>query len=188
MSSLTSNQTTSTKVTTAPNKIGLGGGCHWCTEGVFDSLIGISKVNQGWIASNGHNASYSEAIEVYFDPTVITLSDLIEIHLHTHASTSNHSMRGKYRSAIYTYNNIQFSQAIDILNSLKEEFEKPLVTQVYAFENFKENKCELKDYFYSAPNRPFCETYIKPKLGLLLARFKRHVNQEKIANAGLKIT
>jgi peptide methionine sulfoxide reductase MsrA len=34
-------------MTTAPSKIGLGGGCHWCTEGVFESLIGVTKVNQG---------------------------------------------------------------------------------------------------------------------------------------------
>jgi peptide-methionine (S)-S-oxide reductase len=31
-------------MTTVTNKIDLGGGCHWCTEGVFESLIGINKV------------------------------------------------------------------------------------------------------------------------------------------------
>jgi peptide-methionine (S)-S-oxide reductase len=50
---------------------------------VFELLLGIAYVNQGWIASNGEN---SEADEVYFDPAVISLSDLIEIHLYTHAS------------------------------------------------------------------------------------------------------
>ena len=88
-------------MTTAPSKIGLGGGCHWCTEGVFESLLGVSKVNQGWIASSGENSDFSEAIEVYFDPVIISLSDLIEIHLYTHASRSNHSMRSKSRSASY---------------------------------------------------------------------------------------
>jgi peptide methionine sulfoxide reductase MsrA len=71
-------------MTVAPSKIGLGGGCHWCTEGVFESLLGVTCVNQGWIASNGENSDYSEAVEVYFDPAVISLADLIEIHLHTH--------------------------------------------------------------------------------------------------------
>jgi peptide-methionine (S)-S-oxide reductase len=64
----------------------LGGGCHWFTEGVFTSLIGITKVDQGWTASNCEHSSLSEAIEVNFDPAVISLSDLIEIHLHTHAN------------------------------------------------------------------------------------------------------
>jgi peptide-methionine (S)-S-oxide reductase len=172
-------------MTTAPSKIGLGGGCHWCTEGVFTSLIGITKVNQGWIASNGEHSSLSEAIEVYFDPAVISLSNLIEIHLHTHASTSNHSMRGKYRSAIYTFDDVQFKQAQDILHLLSADFNKSVITQVYPFKHFKQNKIELSHYYYSAPDRPFCQTYIRPKISLLLARFNRHVNQDKMVGSEL---
>tara|TARA_B100000809_G_scaffold9202_1_gene8754 strand:- start:4671 stop:4961 length:291 start_codon:yes stop_codon:yes gene_type:complete len=89
------------------SKISLDGGCHWCTEGVFESLIGIILVNQGWIASIDNNAELSEAIEVYFDQSKVSLQTLIEIHLYTHASTANHSMRKKYRSAIYTYDDDQ---------------------------------------------------------------------------------
>jgi peptide-methionine (S)-S-oxide reductase len=175
-------------MTTAPSKVGLGGGCHWCTEGVFTSLIGITKVNQGWIASNGKHSSLSEAIEVYFDPAVISLSDLIEIHLHTHASTSDHSMRGKYRSAIYTFDDVQFKQAQDILHLLSADLNKSVITQVYPFKHFKQNKIELSDYYYSAPDRPFCQTYIQPKLRLLIARFNRHVDQHKMAEIGLKVS
>jgi len=174
-------------MTTVTSKIGLGGGCHWCTEGVFESLLGVSKVNQGWIASNGEHSDFSEAIEVYFDPSVISIKDLIEIHLYTHASTSNHSMRGKYRSGVYVYDEIQFKQALHILNILSADFEETLITQVYAFKCFKQNKIELQDYFYSAPDRPFCQTYIQPKLKLLLARFNRHVDQQKIAKVGLEL-
>jgi peptide-methionine (S)-S-oxide reductase len=174
-------------MTAAPNKIGLGGGCHWCTEGVFESLIGITKVEQGWIASNGEHADFSEAIEVSFDSTVISLSDLIEIHLYTHASTSNHSMRSKYRSAIYAYDEVQFKQSLDIINSLRANFDEALVTQVYVFKRFKQNKLELRDYFYTSPDRPFCHTYIQPKLKLLLARFNRYVDHEKMAAIGLTL-
>ena len=173
-------------MTTAPRKIGLGGGCHWCTEGVFESLLGIAKVNQGWIASSGENSDFSEAVEVYFDPAVISLSDLVEIHLYTHASRSNHSMRGKYRSAIYAYDDSQFRQALDILNVLRADFDEAIITQVYPFKSFKQNKIERTGYFYSAPDRPFCQTYIQPKLKLLLARFNRHVDQDKLAEVGLK--
>jgi peptide-methionine (S)-S-oxide reductase len=49
-------------MTTAPSKIGLGGGCHWCTEGVFASLIGVTKVAQGWIAPDGKQSNFSEAV------------------------------------------------------------------------------------------------------------------------------
>jgi len=62
---------------------------------------------------------------------LISLSELIEIHLHTHPSRSNHAMRRKYRSAIYVYDDSQFKQAADILNDLRAEFDEALITQIY---------------------------------------------------------
>lgn len=163
------------------SKIGFGGGCHWCTEGIFESLIGIKAVNQGWIASIGSDAEFSEAIEVYFDKSIISLQTLIEIHLHTHASTANHSMRQKYRSAIYTYNESQNQDAKRALDSLQCDFDKKIITQVIPFDAFKKNKDELINYLYSSPDKPFCKAYIHPKLRILLTRFKDQVNEKKLA-------
>jgi peptide-methionine (S)-S-oxide reductase len=95
-------------------------------------------------------------------------------------------MRGKYRSAIYAYDDIQFKQALDSLNVLRADFDEALITQVYPFKSFKHNKIGLTGYFYSAPDRPFCKTYIQPKLKLLLSRFNRHVDQDKMAEVGLE--
>ena len=33
-------------------QLGFGGGCHWCTEVIFDHLVGDSNVQQGWIKSS----------------------------------------------------------------------------------------------------------------------------------------
>ncbi|MDP5231207.1 MAG: peptide-methionine (S)-S-oxide reductase, partial [Cellulophaga sp.] len=92
-------------------EIGFGGGCHWCTEAVFQNLKGISNVSQGWIASDKNNTAFSEAVIVEFDSHKIDLKTLIQIHLQTHKSTSNHSMRKKYRSAVYTFSEDQQKQA-----------------------------------------------------------------------------
>lgn len=169
------------------SKIGLGGGCHWCTEGVFASLRGILDVQQGWIAPKHQADDYSEAIQVLFDPSIIGLHDIINIHLHTHAATSQHSMRLKYRSAVYAYDEQQFQQAQNSLCSLAYEFDSPIITQVHYFDHFKSNKAEFLDYFYTSPDRPFCQTYIHPKLKLLLKEFKAHLNIEKLSEAGIDL-
>jgi peptide-methionine (S)-S-oxide reductase len=169
------------------HKIGLGGGCHWCTEGVFSSLIGVLQVDQGWMASTLEHASLSEAIQVFFDPSVISLSVLIEIHLLTHSSGSNHSMRSKYRSAIYVYSDEQGRVAQTILDELKAVSDLPIVTEIYDFSEFKLNKAPLQDYFYTGPNRPFCQTYIHPKLRLLLTRFSQQVDHKKLQDTGLTL-
>ncbi|MGI9551399.1 MAG: peptide-methionine (S)-S-oxide reductase [Aurantibacter sp.] len=161
-------------------KIALGGGCHWCTEAVFQSLKGISQVEQGFVASTGKNNFFSEAIIVHFDPNLISLKVLIEIHLHTHKSTSNHSMREKYRSAIYVFSNAQFTQASRILSNLQSSFEKKIITKVYHFDKFKPSGEQFVDYYYRDQSKPFCQTYIGPKLSLLIEKFSDHTNIEKI--------
>ena len=152
-------------------KIGLGGGCHWCTEAVFASLKGVSKVEQGWIASEGEAHAFSEAVIVTYNPAEIPLSSLLDIHLHTHASTSQHSMRSKYRSAIYYFETSQKHQIDQILQTLQQSFDQPLITQVLPFKAFKLNIEEQLNYYYKNPDKPFCQTHITPKLRLLMERY-----------------
>ena len=96
-------------------KIAFGGGCHWCTEAVFQALKGVEQVDQGWVSSIHKNAAFSEAVIIAFDERKIDLETLIEIHLITHKSTSNHSMRNKYRSAIYCFSNLQKEKSLKII-------------------------------------------------------------------------
>lgn len=167
-------------MTLKESKIALGGGCHWCTEAVFQSLLGVLKVEQGYVASIGDNSSFSEAIIVYFNSEEISLKTLIEIHLHTHKSTSNHSMRSKYRSAVYTFSEVQRQEVEQIIERFQVLFEKKLITQVFPFQNFKASRSEITNYYYKNPKKPFCESFINPKLKLLLDQFSSAVNQEKL--------
>ncbi len=157
-------------------KIGLGGGCHWCTEAVFASLKGVLEVQQGWIASAAPDDAFSEAVTVTYNPAIITLKDLIEIHLHTHSSTANHSMRHKYRSAVYWFDEEDEQKAGEAIVVLQPDFELPIITAVLPFVSFKENIPEQLNYYYSDPKRPFCKLYIDPKLQLLRQKFGKLSN------------
>ena len=169
------------------DKIGLGGGCHWCTEAVFQSLKGVSLVEQGFIAPGNQKASFSEAVIVHYNQNHIGLKDLIEIHLHTHKSTSAHSMRNKYRSAVYAFDIESWEASQNALMELQKGFGGQLVTQVLRFGQFKSSDVQFHDYYFSNPGKPFCETYISPKLKLLLKRFSGLVNEEKVSrNNGLQ--
>ncbi|MFD0863439.1 peptide-methionine (S)-S-oxide reductase [Sungkyunkwania multivorans] len=161
-------------------KIGLGGGCHWCTEAVFQSLKGVLRVEQGWVSSEGKDDSFSEAVIVQFDAARIQLKELIEVHLYTHQSTSDHSMRKKYRSAIYYFSQDQSAESSSILKVLQAEFDERIITQVLPFKNFEPSREEITNYYYTNPQKPFCEKYIAPKLQLLLERFSSIVKTDKI--------
>ncbi len=162
------------------SKIGFGGSCHWCTEAIFLSLKGVKKVDQGWIASDGEYESFNEAVIVEFDTKVISLHELIAVHLYTHSCTVNHSMRGKYRSAIYTFREGQEQVAQSAVSDLQPEFQKPIITKVIPYKRFRINKDDYLNYYYSDPAKPFCRNIINPKLKILLNRFSKNVDPEKL--------
>ncbi|RYG40948.1 MAG: peptide methionine sulfoxide reductase [Chitinophagaceae bacterium] len=165
----------------AIRKIGFGGGCHWCTEAVFASLKGVLAVDQGWITELSHDF-FSEAVTVTFDDSIIPLETLMEIHLYTHSSTANHSMRAKYRSAVYVFSEEDRGEAIAILDRLKKQFKDNIITEILYFGAFKRNRAESLDYYYTDPGRPFCENYINPKLQLLMRQFSGAVDFKKLGH------
>jgi len=156
-------------------KIGLGGGCHWCTEGVFRSLKGISKVDQGWIKSIEEYDTFSEGVVVYYSENDISLGTIIEVHLQTHSSASNHSMRKKYRSAVYTYTDADRNRAEQIILDSSLNNVLPVVTKVLPFVAFKWNKEEYLDYYLKNKEKPFCKTYITPKIDQLKEKYSDHL-------------
>ncbi|WP_229377297.1 peptide-methionine (S)-S-oxide reductase [Shewanella woodyi] len=166
-------------------KLGLSGTCYWCTEAIFQSLIGVEAVEQGWISSIGEDDWFSEGVIVTFNPELISLKNLIDIHLHTHSSTRNHSMRDRYRSGVYAIEPQQLTEIADALMVLQSEFTERLITQAYQFNLFKPSADEMQNYYYKDTERPFCQNIITPKLNKLLHTHGDYINKEKL-NHSLK--
>ena len=156
------------------NKIGFGGGCHWCTEAVFQSLKGVSSVEQGYISSIEDNSNLSEAVIVHFNPKVIPLHILVEVHLLTHNSTSNHSRRNTYRSAIYYFEVAHKNQIEEILVEKRRLFDKSIITKILRFNTFKSSREAILNYYSKNPKLPFCKTYIHPKLKFLKSKYSKY--------------
>ncbi|MDC7812256.1 peptide-methionine (S)-S-oxide reductase [Sphingomonas koreensis] len=148
-------------------KIGFGGGCHWCTEGVFQALRGVTQVDQGFIQSEPPADTWAEGVIVTFDPSVISLETLAEVHLRTHSSGRARSPRGKYRSAVYTFEPTQLSEAERAVHRFAEEAAKEIHTQVIPFVGFLPSDERYQNYYRTDPTRPFCRRYIDPKLDFI---------------------
>lgn len=156
-------------------RVGIGGGCHWCTEAVFQALRGVEKVEQGFIQSVPPHDDWSEAVIVHYDPDRITLETLIDAHLHSHGATSRHPLRNKYRSAIYTFTEQDAARAGEILQWAQAELDAPLLTRVLPFVAFRPSETRYVDYYRSDPGRPFCRRHIEPKLKALRQRLGERV-------------
>jgi peptide-methionine (S)-S-oxide reductase len=164
------------------SKIGFGGSCHWCTEAIFLSLKGVTAVEQGWIASDGDNSGFSEAVIVQYNTKVISPETLVAVHLYTHSCTSNHTMRDKYRSAVYTFREEQVFIAKKVINVVQQELNAPVITKIIPFKRFRLNKQNYLNYYYSNPDKPFCQNIVNPKLKILMHRFAKQADAEKLAH------
>lgn len=159
------------------NKIGFGGGCHWCTEAIFQALKGVNKVDQGWIASIAPFDTFSEGVIVHYNKH-ITIDTLIEVHLLTHSSTSLHGMRNKYRSAVY-YFDADDQPVIDvIIKNLELKNETTYITTSLPFAGFKENTENYLNYYKKNKHGPFCQTYIDPKLAIVRKKNEDRFRQD----------
>ncbi len=76
----------------------LGGGCFWCTEGIFKALQGVQSVVPGYCGGHVEHPTYEqvcskqtghiEVVKVEFDPSVISYRDLLEVFFLTHDPTT----------------------------------------------------------------------------------------------------
>lgn len=159
------------------DKIGFGGGCHWCTEAIFQALKGVDHVEQGWIASTPPFDTFSEGIIVHYNKD-INLDTLIEVHLLTHSSASAHSMRYKYRSAVYYFDQADQDEAESIIRQLALKNKVNYITQTLPFADFRLNTESQLNYYKNNKQGPFCKTYIDPKLTVIRERFRRQVRND----------
>ena len=151
--------------------VGFGGGCHWCTEGVFQALRGVDHVDQGYIQSEPPADNWSEGVIVKFDPAIISLATLSEVHLRTHSVSRARSLRSKYRSAIYIVEDAQRREAELAVAKFAEESGVTVHTKVLPLMSFKASEARYQNYYRTDPNRPFCQRYIDPKLDYIRQHF-----------------
>ena len=160
-------------------KARFGGGCHWCTEGVFQALRGVEKVDQGFVQSDAPADTWAEAVIVTFDPSVIKLVTLSEVHLRTHSATRFRSPRSKYPSAIYIFEDCQRHEAELAIAGFTDESGNPAHTVILPFRSFRASDGRYQNYYRSIQNRPFCRRFIDGKLDLI----RRHFSEVALPEA-----
>lgn len=175
-------------------KATFGGGCFWCTEAIFTAVNGVKTVTSGYMGGKKPNPTYddvctgttghAEVIEISFDESVVSFSELLLIFFKTHNPTTLNRQGGdtgtQYRSVVFYHSENQKLETQEMINNLVSEqiFSDPIVTELapavtfYAAENYHQN------YFVNHRNQPYCMAVIEPKLGKFAASFKDKIKPE----------
>ena len=174
--------------------ITLASGCFWCTEAVFKRVNGIVSVISGYSWGSVDNPSYdqvcsgrtghAEAVQVRFDPNVISLEQILEIFFYTHDPTTlnrqGNDVGTQYRSAVFYNSQRQKDIAIKIKNELDSRgvYSSPIVTEITPFSNFYQAEEYHMDYYDNNRAAPYCSYVIDPKVNKLLTKFSSKLKGE----------
>ncbi|MDC6362766.1 MULTISPECIES: peptide-methionine (S)-S-oxide reductase MsrA [Flavobacteriaceae] len=169
-------------------------GCFWCVEAIFESVKGVKEVYSGYSGGKKKNPTYeqvgygrtdhAEAVEVYYDPNVISFPQLVQVFFGSHDPTTLNRQgpdRGaQYRSIAFYKDDTQKKTIEDYIAKLEAAnvFGKPIVTQVKPFEKFYMAEEYHQDYEKKHPNNPYIQQVSIPRLNRFKAKFGSYLKED----------
>jgi peptide-methionine (S)-S-oxide reductase len=151
----------------------LAGGCFWGMQDLIRRYDGVISTRVGYSGGDVPNATYrnhgthAEAIEITFDPAVISYRRLLEFFFQIHDPTTRNRQGNdvglSYRSAIYYESEEQKRVALDTIADVEASGLWPgkVVTEVAPVGPFWEAEPEHQDYLERIPNGYTCH-FIRP--------------------------
>ena len=171
----------------------LAGGCFWCLEAVYDRMKGVESVESGYIGGKHPNPSYeavctgrtghTEAVQITFDPKVVSYRELLEVFFAIHDPTTlnrqGHDVGTQYRSAIFYHSPGQKAVAEDVIAALTKEkvFDDPIVTEVVPAATFYVAEDYHQEYFARNPTQGYCVAVVNPKVAKFRKLFAEKLKQ-----------
>ena len=152
----------------------LAGGCFWGMQELIRSQPGVVSTRVGYSGGDVPNATYrnhgthAEAIEIIFNPQVISYRTLLEFFFQIHdPSTPNRQGNDRgvsYRSAIFYVNEEQKDIAEDTIADVDASGLWPgkAVTELAPVSDFWEAEPEHQDYLQHYPTGYTCH-FLRPQ-------------------------
>ena len=169
-------------------------GCFWCVEAVFESVKGVKEVISGYSGGKEKNPTYeqvangrtghAEAVKVYYDPKVIGFQKLVQVFFGSHDPTSLNRQgpdRGAQYRSIAFYKNAEEQKIIaDYIALLESEntYDRPIVTQVVAFDTFYDAEEYHQDFERKTPNTSYIRAVSIPRLNRFKQNFPSYLKED----------
>jgi peptide-methionine (S)-S-oxide reductase len=154
------------------------GGCFWCMEAVFQRIEGVLSVTSGYSGGPTPNPTYeevctgdtahAEAVQVAFDPSLISYEEILDIFWQAHDPTTLNRQEPdtgtQYRSAIFWSSDAQREAAEKSRKKAQTKWRDPIVTEVVPLEKFWKAEDYHQNYYNSHQSAGYCRMVISPKL------------------------
>lgn len=170
----------------------LAGGCFWCTEAIYEQLVGVIDVTSGYAGGTKETANYkdvcsgttahAEAIRITYDPRKITFARLLRVFF-TLVDPTTKDRQGpdsgpQYRSAVFYENDEQRKVAEAYIKQLADAkvFDRPIVTTLEPLSSgFFPAEDYHQDYVTNNPQQGYVRQCALPKVDKVREKFKDDV-------------
>ena len=151
----------------------LAGGCFWGMEDLLGRAKGVLATRTGYVGGELPHPTYcnhhghAEAVEVIFDPAVLSYRALLELFFQIHDPTT-YEQQGSdfgpaYRSAIFYTNEEQKDVALMTIAEIETSgrWPGPVVSEINPEEPFWEAEPEHQKYLMRHPGGYSCH-FVRP--------------------------
>ncbi len=161
-------------------------GCFWCVEAVYESVKGVKESISGYSGGHTENPTYedsntgltghAEAVEIIYDPKIISFSQLVAVYFGSQYITQVNGQGpdngSQYRSIIF-YQNEKQKKIIDskIKELEKELGEGKVAAQVLPFQKFWIAEGYHQNYERLHPENPYIQNISIPRLKRFQKKF-----------------
>lgn len=139
----------------------VAGGCFWCVEADFEKVKGVTQAVSGYSGGSTDNPSYKqvtrggtghyEAVQINFDPAVVTRAELMHLFLRsidpTDAGGQFCDRGNSYRSAIFVSGDAEESTAKAALEKAQADLGQTIVTPILPRATFYKAEDYHQDYY-----------------------------------------
>jgi len=176
------------KLENGSEAITLAGGCFWCLQPILQDLRGVDKVEVGYAGGQTKNPTYedvctdstghAEVVQVTFNPSVLSLDDLLKIFFTVHDPTTlnrqGHDVGTQYRSAVFYSTSEQKAATERVIREMSgaEVWDAPFVTEVAPLNGFYRGEEYHQDYFAKNPWAGYCRAVVAPKVAKFRKQFR----------------
>ena len=154
-------------------------GCFWCVEASYESVKGVKEAISGYSGGHTDNPTYeststgttghAEAIEVIYDPKVVSFATLVDVYFASQDVTQvigQGADRGsQYRSIIFYQNEEQKKIIEEKIAAMNEKIApKEVAAEVYPFQKFWVAEAHHQDFEKNNPNNPYVQRVSIPRV------------------------
>lgn len=147
-------------------EIYLAGGCFWGVEAFFSRVPGVLDAASGYANGNTQNPSYedvcrrntghAETVRVRYDPEKVSLETLLRLFFRivdpTTKNRQGNDVGTQYRSGIYYVDEADKKMAESVLEDVRGQYRKPVVTELEPLRQFYEAEEYHQDYLEKHPS------------------------------------